>query len=124
MAYDEKLADRVRDVVGGKNTGEIKMFGGLCWTVNGNMAVGVMKSELLVRVPDADFDTLLKEPGARTFDFMPGRTPRGIVMVGGSGIATKPSLKKWVARGVTFAESLPAKKAKTKAKVKSKKKKR
>jgi TfoX/Sxy family transcriptional regulator of competence genes len=123
MAYDEKLADRIRDEVGAsKNTGEIKMFGGLCWTVNGNMAVGVMKSELLVRVPDGDYDKLLKEAGARAFDFMSGRTPRGILMIGGSGIATKASLKKWVARGVKFAESLPPKKAKARSKVKPKKK--
>jgi len=120
MAYDEKLADRVRDAFRArKNVAEIKMFGGLCWTLNGNMAIGVMKDELLVRVPDNEFDTLLKERGAHTFDFMPGRTPRGILMVGATAISTKPALQKWVGRGVKHAESLPPKtkkKPKTKAK--------
>lgn len=120
MAYDEKLAERVRsELAARKNVAEIKMFGGLCFTLNGNMAVGVMKDDLLVRVPNDDFDKLLREPGARTFDFMPGRTPKGILMVGASAVSAKPKLQKWVARGVKLAESLPPK---SKTKPRSKKK--
>ena len=117
MAYDEKLADRIRDhLQTTKNIAEIKMFGGLCFTVNGNMACGVMKNDLLVRVPEPDFAKLLKEPGARTFDIMKGRTPKGFMVVDGKAISTDPTLKKWVARGVTVATSLPPKARKAKKK--------
>src|ERR1041385_5320050 len=93
MAYDEDLADRIREALGPqKNVDEIKMFGGLCFTVNGNMAAGVMKNDLLVRVPEGDFNKLLKEPGARTFDIMKGRTPKGFMVVDKKAVATKPGL--------------------------------
>ena len=117
MAYDEKLAERIREALGSqRNVDEIKMFGGLCFTVNGNMATGVMKSDLLVRVPEDEFANLLKEPGAHTFDFMPGRTPKGFLVVDAKAISTMPKLKKWVARGVDVASSLPPKKKKPKKK--------
>lgn len=117
MAYDEKLADRVREAMGSqRNVDEIKMFGGLCFTVNGNMATGVTKSGLLVRVPEGDFAELLEEPGARTFDIMPGRTPKGFLVVDASAVSTMPKLKKWVARGVAVASSMPPKAKKPKKK--------
>jgi TfoX/Sxy family transcriptional regulator of competence genes len=117
MAYDEDLAGRIREAMGSqKNVDEIKMFGGMCFTVNGNMACGVMKSDLLVRVPEDDFEKLLKEPGARTFDIMKGRTPKGFMVVGAKAVSTKPGLKKWVARGVGVATSLPPKAKKAKKK--------
>lgn len=122
MAYDEKLADRIRDALGPqKNVDEIKMFGGLCFTLNGNMAAGVMKNDLLVRVPTDEFDKLLKEPGARTMDIMAGRTPKGFIIVGAKTISTTPALRKWVARGVAVAASMPPK-AKKAEKKKQKKK--
>jgi TfoX/Sxy family transcriptional regulator of competence genes len=115
MPYDETLADRIRDQLSPtKNVAEIKMFGGLCFTVNGNMACGVMKDGLLVRVPDDQFDKLLREPGARTFDIMPGRTPKGFVVVDAKAISTTPKLKKWVARGVAVASAMPPKQKKKK----------
>ena len=117
MAYDENLAERIRELMAShRNVDEIKMFGGLCFTLNGNMATGVMKDGLLVRVPGADFDTLLKEPGARTFDIMPGKTPRGFLVVDTKAISTMPKLKKWVARGVAAAIALPPKSKKPKKK--------
>jgi TfoX/Sxy family transcriptional regulator of competence genes len=110
MAYDEKLADRIRDQLRAtKNVGEVKMFGGLCYTVNGNMACGVIKDDLLVRVPEDQFAKLLDEPGARTFDIMPGRTPKGFLVVDAKAVSTAPKLKKWVARGVAVATSLTPK---------------
>ena len=117
MAYDEKLAERVREAMASRrNVDEIKMFGGLCFTVNGNMAAGVMKKDLLVRVPEAEQAKLLKEPGARTFDIMPGRTPKGFLVVDAKAVSTMPKLKKWVARGVDLASSLPPKAKKPKKK--------
>jgi TfoX/Sxy family transcriptional regulator of competence genes len=123
MPYDEKLADRVRESLGSRRgIDEIKMFGGLCFTLNGNMACGVMRDGLLVRVPLEDFEHLLKQPGARTFDIMAGRTPKGFIVVDASAVSTKPKLQRWVARGADVAESMPPK-AKAKKKAKSKKKK-
>ena len=124
MAYDENLANRIRAVLGARRgVDEIKMFGGLCFTLNGNMACGVMHDDLLVRVPTDAFERLLKESGARTMDMMAGRTPKGFLVVDAAAVSTKPKLLKWVARGVDVAESLPAKakgarKAKGKAKAK------
>jgi len=121
MPYDEKLADRIREVIGArKNVDEIKMFGGLCFTMNGNMACGVMKDGLLVRVPNDEFERLLEEPGARTMDMMAGRTPKGFIVVDAAAVATKPKLQKWVGRGVAVATSMPPK-AKGKAKPTKKK---
>ena len=115
MAYDEDLADRIREQLGPtKNVAEIKMFGGLCFTVNGNMACGVMKKDLLVRVPEDQFDRLLDETGARTFDIMPGRTPKGFLVVDAKAVSTAPKLKKWVARGIAVASSMPPKQKKKK----------
>jgi TfoX/Sxy family transcriptional regulator of competence genes len=110
MAYDENLADRIRAALGAqRGIDEIKMFGGLCFTLNGNMACGVMRDDLLVRVPTDAFERLLKEPGARTMDMMAGRTPKGFLVVDAAAVSTKPKLQKWLARGVDVAESLPAK---------------
>jgi TfoX/Sxy family transcriptional regulator of competence genes len=115
MPYDEKLADRVRESLGARRgVDEIKMFGGLCFTLNGNMACGVMRDGLLVRVPQEDFEQLLKQPGAHTMDMMAGRTPKGFIVVDAAVVSTKPKLQKWVARGVEVAESLPPKAGKKK----------
>ncbi|MFN2626709.1 MAG: RNA methyltransferase, partial [Mycobacteriales bacterium] len=73
-----------------------------------NMAVGVMGSDLLVRVAPDTTDELLGKPGVRLFS-MGGRTMQGWVMVDGGAIATKPTLTSWVRRGVDYAGSLPAK---------------
>jgi len=122
MAFDEDLAERIRESMGARsNVAEIKMFGGLCFTLNGNMACGVMRDGLLVRVPPDEFTRLLKEPGARTMDMMAGRTPKGFIVVDAAAVSTKPKLEKWVARGVGVAESMPAKAKKPRAKVKKKK---
>jgi TfoX/Sxy family transcriptional regulator of competence genes len=124
MAYDEKLADRIREAMGSRRgIDEIKMFGGLCFTLNGNMACGVMRDGLLVRVPTDEFERLLKEPGAHMMDMMAGRTPKGFLVVDAKAVSTKPKLQKWIARGVGVAESLPAKAKKPRAKVKAKAKK-
>jgi TfoX/Sxy family transcriptional regulator of competence genes len=110
MAYDETLGDRIREGLRGtRNIAEIKMFGGLCFTINGNMACGVMKEDLLVRVPDADFEKLLGQPGTRTFDIMPGRTPKGFIVVDAKVVTTAIKLQKWIDRSVAAARALPPK---------------
>jgi TfoX/Sxy family transcriptional regulator of competence genes len=114
MAYDERLAERVRAALDDvPDLAEIKMFGGLCYTVRGNMAVGIMKDELMVRLAAEDNDAALAKPGARQMDFT-GRTMPGFLLVGGPGITTERSLQTWVDRGVAYATSLPPKKPKAK----------
>lgn len=116
MAYDEELAERVRAALGAvKRLTEIKMFGGLCFTVGGNMAVGVVNDDLMVRLSAEDGDAALSEPHAREMDFT-GRTMRGFLYVGPAGKLTDRELARWVERGVAYASSLPPKKPKSKPK--------
>jgi len=115
MAYDEELADRVRAALGGvKGVNEIKMFGGLCYTVGGNMAVGVLKEDLLVRLAPDDGDAALAEPGVELMS-VGGRTSRGFLAVGSKATSTPKKLQSWVDRGVAYASSLPPKQPKAKA---------
>ena len=109
MAYDEHLVARVRERLGSVDgVVELRMFGGWGVTVHGNMAVGVMDNDLIVRVGPAAFDDALGRPGVRPFDFT-GRPMTGWVFVGPEAIANGRSLSGWVARGVDYAQSLPAK---------------
>lgn len=109
MAYDEKLADRVRDVLKHRRgVSEKKMFGGLSFLVNGNMSCGIIGDNLMVRVgPDA-YDGALKKKGARPMDFT-GRAMKGMIYVDRSGYGRSASLKAWVERGLAHARSLPPK---------------
>ncbi|GIG63465.1 hypothetical protein Lfu02_78370 [Longispora fulva] len=112
MAYDEDLANRVRELVGTeRGLSEKRMFGGLAMLLDGNMAVGVRGREgggLLVRVDPATSDALLSEPGADLM-IMQGRETRGWITVTADGCATDEDLRRWVARGVAYARSLPPK---------------
>lgn len=90
------------------------MFGGLCFTLNGNMFVGVMKDDLMVRVGPEGHDAALKQPGARPMDFTK-RPMKGYVYVDKKGTANGRSLAKWVKLGSDFAETLPPKKRKPRA---------
>ncbi len=107
MAYDEKLADRVREVLARRRgISEKKMFGGLCFLVHGHMACGIIGDELLVRVGPEAYEAALVEPGARAMDFT-GRAMKGMVYVSPRGHGRAPSLKAWVERGLVYARSLP-----------------
>lgn len=110
MAYDEQLADRVREVLGPRAPfTEIKMFGGLCFTVRGNMVVGVVDDELMARVGPDVHDQALARPGARPMDFTK-KPMRGFLFVGGPGISTDRRLASWVDRCLAYTETLPPKK--------------
>ena len=111
MAYDAALADRVRERLRGiDGVAELRMFGGWGVTIHGNMAVGVMGNDLIVRVGADDYDAALTRPGARPFDFT-GRTMTGWVYVNGSAIADSRTLTRWIKRGAAHAQSLPRKTA-------------
>ena len=91
------------------------MFGGIAFLLGGNMAVGVRGDDLIVRVDPSQTDALLREPGARPFDLSGSRgPPAGWLLVGPSGHRTDAALRTWVARGVSYASSLPKKKPKPK----------
>lgn len=109
MAYDEGLVQRMREALAAiPDIDEKKMFGGIGFLLNGNMACGVNKDDLIVRVgPDA-YETALAEPYTKDFD-MTGRPMKGWVVVRPAGYATDEMLKGWVQRGVDFALSLPPK---------------
>lgn len=107
--YDEKLAERIRSMLGPvRGVSERKMFGGLAFMVNGNMACGIVKDELMVRVGPDRWEELLALPHARVMDFT-GKPMRGMVYVGRKGIASDTGLADWVARGAAFAYTLSPK---------------
>jgi TfoX/Sxy family transcriptional regulator of competence genes len=110
MAYDEKLAARIRDLLTDTPVVEKKMFGGLAFLVGGNMSVAASgQGGLLVRVDPDQTDKLLREAGAEEFD-MGGRGPmKGWLRVDPDVLGSKKTLQKWVSRGVDYARSLPPK---------------
>jgi TfoX/Sxy family transcriptional regulator of competence genes len=109
MAYDEGLATRLRAALAGeRGVVEQKMFGGLGMMVDGNMAVGVYRDGLLVRVDAAQREALLAEPGVVEFH-MGAHTPKGFLVVQPQACAEDDELAAWVARGVGYARSLPPK---------------
>jgi TfoX/Sxy family transcriptional regulator of competence genes len=111
MAYDEELADRIRVLLAGEaDVTEQRMFGGLAFLVRGNMAVAASgQGGVMVRVDPADSERLLAATSARPME-MRGRAMRGWLRVDQGDVTTKRQLGRWVKRGTTYAQSLPAKK--------------
>lgn len=109
MAFDERLAARIRTVLRGRSDVVEKfMFGGVAFMVRGHMTCGVVGSTLMVRVDPEHAGAFLKEPAARPMDFT-GRPMRGFLFVDAHGLATTASLRKWVGRAVAHAQSRPRK---------------
>ena len=117
MAYDEALAQRVRDMLGDNpDITERKMFGGIAFMLSGNMAVGVRQEDLMVRVDPIDHEQALAQPGARQADMagarqadMGSRPMKGWLLVGPDATAEDSGLEEWIARGLDFAVGLPPK---------------
>ena len=106
MAYDEALAERIRErVQGAAGITEKKMFGCLAFMTHGNMTVGVSGDDLIVRISPDDTDAALAQPGVRIFD-LSGRPMRGWIMVAGESV-DDDVLDRWVAQSSTFVASLP-----------------
>ncbi|GMG87412.1 TfoX/Sxy family protein [Biformimicrobium ophioploci] len=109
MAYSEGLAERVRELVTEMpGLTEKKMFGGLAFMLNGNMACGVLGEELMVRVGPDGYDDALEQRYTRPMDYT-GRPIKGMVYVEEDAISEDDGLGSWVTRGVDFAGSLPPK---------------
>lgn len=112
MAYDEVLADRIREALALKSGfDEIRMMGGLCFMIGGHMALGIVGDELMARVGPDRYNRVVGRLHAREMDFT-GRPLEGFVFVAPAGIRTKRSLATWVAPAVAYAKSLPPRPAK------------
>jgi TfoX/Sxy family transcriptional regulator of competence genes len=110
MAYDEDLANRIRELIASDpDVTEKRMFGGLAFLIGGHMAVSASgQGGLLLRCDPAETDALLGKPHAAPFE-MRGRVMDGWLRVAPEGLGTKAQLERWVTRGVAYARSLPAK---------------
>ncbi|MEV5910980.1 TfoX/Sxy family protein [Streptomyces chartreusis] len=109
MAYDEGLAQRIRERLGGRTEiTEKRMFGGIAFLVHGNMAVGVSGDDLMVRVGPDGTEAALARPGTRIFD-MTGRPMKGWILVAGDALAEDYVLGAWIEEGRAFAAGLPPK---------------
>ncbi|MEQ1856701.1 MAG: TfoX/Sxy family protein [Longimicrobiales bacterium] len=106
MAYDEKLADRVRAALGPRpDLTEKKMFGGLAFLLAGKMCCGITNDDLMVRVGPERYDEALATPQVRPMDFT-GRPMTGYVFVGAGGVKTQKAVEKWVGMGADFVGTL------------------
>ena len=107
MAYDETLAQRLRERLTDPAITERKMFGGLAFFTNGNMTVGVHADELIVRLGPAGVAAALQRPGVRPFE-SGGRAMKGWILVAGDHL-DDPELDAWIAEGRAYAADLPPK---------------
>ena len=109
MAYDETLAERIREQLAGRgDVTEKKMFGGLAFLTDGNMTVGVRGDDLIARIDPDTTDAALAEPGVRPFDIT-GRPMRGWILVAGEAL-DDAVLDRWIERARGYVETLPPKK--------------
>jgi TfoX/Sxy family transcriptional regulator of competence genes len=97
MAYNEKLADRTRELIAQthKISEEKKMFGGLCFMVNDKMCIGVEKDRLMIRLDPERYEEVMKKEGCKPMDFT-GKVMKGFVFVDAAAVTTKKKLEYWV----------------------------
>jgi TfoX/Sxy family transcriptional regulator of competence genes len=110
MAYNEELAQRIRELLGDEpGLAEKKMFGGLAFLINGNMSVAASgQGGLMIRCAPDDTEAFLTEPGAEHL-VMRGRAMEGWLRVRDDALSSQSDLQRWVDRGAAYARSLPAK---------------
>jgi TfoX/Sxy family transcriptional regulator of competence genes len=109
MAFDEKLAQRISTILGETtNFLERKMFGGTGYLIKGNMACGVYKDNLIVRLSETEYDQALAMPFVGLFDIT-GRPMKGWITVKPGGLKSDKELRRWVEKGLNFAKTLPEK---------------
>jgi TfoX/Sxy family transcriptional regulator of competence genes len=110
MAYDEDLADRIRELIAAeRGVEEKRMFGGLAFLINGNMSVAASgRGGLIVRVPPDETEKLLGREHVEPM-VMAGRETRGWLLIAADGLKTKRQLQSWVTRGVGYAKNLKPK---------------
>ena len=109
MAFDESLAARIRDALARRrNVEEKKMFGCICFFLNGNALVGVWKDRLIARLGPDEGEAALREPHVRAFDIT-GRPMRNWVAIESEGVEDDDQLKVWIKRATKFVTTLPKK---------------
>ena len=109
MAYDEALAERIRQALARrKNVEEKRMFGGICFLLNGNILVGVWKDSLIARLGPEQGDEALLEPHVKVFAIT-GKPMKNWILVEPEGVVDDKQLTDWIQRAVKFVERLPAK---------------
>ena len=109
MAYDEALASRIRDLLEGEaGLSEKRMFGGLAFLLDGNMAVAASQGGLLLRIDPADADSLVDGDQVTRME-MRGREMDGWLRVTEAAVSSDTELRRWVAHGVDYARTLPPK---------------
>jgi TfoX/Sxy family transcriptional regulator of competence genes len=115
MAYNEALADRIRESIADQpNVEEKKMMGGLTFMVNDKMCVGILKDDLMIRIDPEIEAQVLEKPAARQMDFT-GRPMKGYILVDESGIKTRKDMDYWIGLALDFnSRAKASKKAKKK----------
>jgi len=111
MAYNRNVAQRLQSALDSMHAPAMlpkKMFGGIAYLLNGNMACGIHGDGLIIRVGEEKYLEALSGPGASVFD-MTGRPMKGWVVVTPQGFATQPALIEWLQLGIQYAQSLPSK---------------
>jgi len=107
MAFDEGVADRVRELIGGRDGfAEKRMFGGIAFLLHGNMSCGVIETDLIVRLGEEAAAEALSDPHVREFD-LTGRAMKGWAMVDAATLSGDEELARWVDEAADFAASLP-----------------
>lgn len=103
MAYNEKLADRIREIIvlTHKNVEEKKMFAGLCFMVNDKMCFGVHEDKIMVRLDPAVYDEVIEKEGCEPMNFT-GRVMKGFVFVNVEALKTKKQLDYWIQLGLAY----------------------
>ena len=115
MAYDEKLADRVREMIGntGKKFEEKKMFGGICFMVNDKMCAGVNKDRLMLRLDPNMVEQVVEMEGCTQME-MAGKAMKGFVLVEAAALSTKTKLKYWIGLALDYNPAAKASKKRNK----------
>jgi hypothetical protein len=109
MAFDESLAVCIRDALARRRNVEVKkMFGCICFFINGNALVGVWKERLIARLGPDEGEVSLREPNVRAFDIT-GRPMKNWVVVEPKGVEDDDHLKAWIERAMKIVKALPAK---------------
>jgi TfoX/Sxy family transcriptional regulator of competence genes len=109
MAYDEGLAERLRELFQGRSgVTEKEMFGGLCILLHGNMVVGIVRDELMVRVGPEQHAAVLRLPHVRPMDFTK-KPMKGFAFVAPGGFDSQADLEAWVGRCLRYVSTLPRK---------------
>lgn len=109
MPYDQQLAERVRSKLENKDEiSEIKMFGGICFTLRGNMVCGVINRDLVVRLGPEKYEHAVEQSNVRKMDFT-GKALKGFIFVNESGTSNDESLGYWVESAIEYVRTLPPK---------------